>query len=165
MEPVYGPGSGYETLLSTQNRCYSQDDIFGTFKTTSLSLVISRRHLCNVPHGIFGTPKKASLVLSRQHIWYSQDDIFGNHKTTSLLRSTRNLWYSQDDIFDTGFVLCLCLVWRYEEVGGKFLGATDCTKNPITLCANTACTFVEGPEECHNKTQVPIPLPFFLVWL
>ena len=84
MEPVYGPGSGYETLLSTQNRCYSQDDIFGTFKTTSL--VISRRHLCNVPHGIFGTLKTASLVLSRRHLCYVPHGIFGTLKTTSLIQ-------------------------------------------------------------------------------
>jgi hypothetical protein len=46
--------------------------------------------------------------------------------------------------------------FRYEEVEkSQFVGSTNCRKLPITLCATTACTFVEGPEECHNKTQVP----------
>ncbi len=44
---------------------------------------------------------------------------------------------------------------RYEEVEeGKHVGSTNCRKIPVSLCATSACTFVEGPEVCHNKSQV-----------
>jgi hypothetical protein len=49
----------------------------------------------------------------------------------------------------------LLLMCRYEEVEeGKHVGSTNCRKIPVSLCATSACTFVEGPEVCHNKSQV-----------
>ncbi len=46
---------------------------------------------------------------------------------------------------------------RYEEVEeGKHVGSTNCRKIPVSLCATSACTFIEGPEVCHNKSQVNV---------